>query len=452
MRRTCAKARWALTSLLLLSLGCSGGASPEGPLPSIVVITIDTLRADHLGAYGYFRDTSPHLDALAGEGVLFRKAVTTMATTLPAHLSLWTSRYPLQTGVLQNGNRFKLQQKAGNQVRLLAEMLKELGYSTAGFVSATPVKKYTGIAVGFDSWGEPKDSSRDADKTIRQALEWLESAPAEPFFLWVHLFDPHKPWTPPPPYDSAFTTDQGLIDVLWSRRMPDPLDPEIHRIHNAYDGEILFADNEIGRLLAHLRETGKLTSSAVVVVGDHGEGLGQHHRMTHGEIYNEQLFVPLIMRFPDHLGLNGRRVDSIVSLTDILPTLVANLRLPVTEEDRSQFAGFDALASTPGRSYAFAQRVYGPKRNWGKGEKYTLVGADWKYNYSTRDPDELFDMRLDYTETANLIGIEREVASELKHQLLGAIDEYTSSNEQFNVELETSEDVQRELRSLGYIQ
>jgi arylsulfatase A-like enzyme len=378
--------------------------------------------------------------------------VTTMATTLPAHLSLWTSRYPLQTGVLQNGNRFKLQQQAGNQVRLLAEMLKDLGYTNAGFVSATPVKRYTGIAVGFDAWGEPDQSSRDADVTIDEALEWLRSAPAEPFFLWVHLFDPHKEWEPPPPYDTAFETDQQLIDVLWERRLPDPLDPEIHEVHNLYDGEILCADTEIGRLFDYLRSSGKLAETAIVVAGDHGEGLGQHDRMTHGEIYNEQLFVPLIMRFPDRLGLNGRRVEGVVSLIDVVPTLVERLPLPISEADRAQFTGFDVLTETPARSYAFAQRVYGPKRNWGKGEKYTLVGADWKYNYSTRDPDELFNMRFDFVETTNLIGVERDIAGQLKHELLGKINEYTQTNEQFQVEIETSEDVQKELRALGYIQ
>jgi arylsulfatase A-like enzyme len=461
MRRFCAKPPAPLATAFAIPLavmalawqGCSGTPpATEAPLPSIVVVTIDTLRADHLGAYGYFRGTSPNLDALAKEGVLFSRAVTTMATTLPSHLALWTSRYPLQTGVLQNGNRFKLQNEAGTQVRLLAEMLKDLGYTTAGFVSATPVKKYTGIGVGFDSWGEPNDSSRDADVTVRQALDWLEAAPPEPFLLWIHLFDPHKPWAPPAPYDSAFTTDQGLLDFLWSRKMPDPTDPEIQAIHNAYDGEILFADTEIGRVFAYLRDSGKLANTALVVAGDHGEGLGQHNLMTHGEIYNEQLFVPLMMRFPDRLGLNGRRIDSLVSLTDVLPTLVDNLSLPISESDRAQFVGLNALLASFHREYAFAQRVYGPKRNWGKGEKYSLVGDDWKYNYSTRDLDELYDMRRDAHETANLAGVEREVAGRLKHELLGVIDELTKADEQFQVEVETSEDVQRELRSLGYIQ
>jgi arylsulfatase len=421
-------------------------------LPSIVVVTIDTLRADHLHSYGYYRETSPHLDALAGEGVLFKNALTTMATTLPAHLSLWTSRYPIQTGVLQNGNRFKLQQKAGNKVRLLAEMLKELGYTTAGVVSATPVKKYTGIAVGFDYWDEPAATVRAADRTTDKVIQWLSTAPRQPFFLWVHYFDPHKPYEPPAPYDGAFQTDEELVRVLWSRRMPDPLDPEIHQIHNAYDGEILFTDHAIGRLFDHLRQTDRWRETAVVVAGDHGEGLGQHHRMTHGEIFNEQLFVPLILRLPGRADLTGRVVDSIVSLTDVVPTLATHLGLPLSDADRAQLVGFDALADRPLRTHAFAQRVYGPKRNWGRGEKYTLVGLDWKYTYATREADELFDMRHDFAETANLLRVERAVAGDLKHQLLGAIDSYTATNEQFQVELETSEEVQRELRSLGYIQ
>ncbi|MDX1503303.1 MAG: sulfatase [Thermoanaerobaculia bacterium] len=445
-------ARRALPLLALLSLLVAGcGGAPEPRTPPILVVTIDTIRADHMGAYGYFRDTSPHFDALAEEGVLFRRAVTTMATTLPAHLSLWASRYPLQTGVLSNGNRFKLQKKSGATIRLFAEMLQEAGYDTAAFVSATPVKQYTGIGVGFDHYDEPETTFRRAAETTDRALAWLAQPRDQPFLLWVHYFDPHKEWDPPPPYDTAFSTDAALVRSLHQRKFPDPTDPEIQQIHNLYDGEILYTDAHLGRLIERLRQDGTLARAAVVVVGDHGEGLGQHDHLTHGEIYNEQLFVPLAMRFPDELGLNGQVVEGIVSMTDVVPTLVAALDLPVSEADREQFAGVDTLGGEA-RRYAFAQRVFGTKRYERQGEKYALVGREWKYFYSTRRPDALYDLRGDFAESVNLIGVYPEIAGEMKAQLLAELKEYADSAGEYQVEQETSEEVLRDLRALGYIQ
>lgn len=451
----------ALTlTALILCAGCgpeSGAPTGEARLPNIVVIVVDTLRADHLGTYGYFRDTSPNLDRFAERAAVFENTVTVMATTLPAHVSLWSSRLPLQTGVVTNGRVLHRSLEAGRQVRFFAEMLKEIGYTTAAFVSANPVKRYTGLDAGFDVYDEPAPKAGHrygkANFTTDAALEWLAEPPREPFFLWIHYFDPHKPFEPPVPYDEAFSTDPDLVRFLAARSVEDPEDPEILEANNLYDGEILWTDSQIQRVFDRLEEMGVLADAAVVVTSDHGEALGEHGRIGHGEIRNEQLFVPLIVKFPDGSALNGRRFDHLVSLTDVVPTLVGRLGLPIQEADRDNFEGRDALAGRTPRDYAIAQRTYrlDGARAWGKGEKLALVGLDWKYYLVSDGEDELFDMTRDRPERHDLLHGHPDVARDLKDRLLRDLAELERDGGQFEVMEERSPAVLEELRALGYL-
>jgi arylsulfatase A-like enzyme len=444
---------------LSLLAACAPGRQPQ-PLRPIVVITIDTLRADHLGCYGYFRPTSPVLDALAAESVWFANAVTTMATTLPAHVSLWTSRYPLQTGVTSNGRRLtiggeRLDRMGGDKsrVRLFAELLRELGYSTAAFVSATPVKKNTGINAGFELFDQPEVGGRKAAVTTDRVIEWLDSEPEQPFFLWVHYFDPHKPYDPPEPFRQAFETEPGLIEFLKERGVPDPTDPHIQEVNNLYDGEILSADTEIGRLLDRLRASDLYDRSTVVLTSDHGEGLGQHNWIGHGKINNEQLFVPLMIKFPKELALNGQRVERLVSLIDVIPTLTESLSLPFSDTDRSHFSGINVLARRAVRDFALAQRSTVSKK-WkleeqGQREKFALVGERWKYLFNSTQQDELFDMRQDRDELTNLIDLENGTAEKMRDKLLEEIAAYSGADD-FRVVEETLPAILEELRAHGY--
>ena len=445
---------------LLAGLACAptddSAIGSGAPIAPIVLITIDTLRADHLGCYGCFRDTSPNLDRLAAEGVQFHNTITTMATTLPAHVSLFTSRYPAQTGVTTNGKKIKIQAAAGNRLRFFAEMLQDVGYRTAAFVSATPVKRYTGIHAGFEFFNEPDVKGRRANETTEKVLEWLDAAPADPFFLWIHYFDPHKPYHPPEEFN-IFTEDDGLFDFLRSRKVPDPRDPKVVEANNLYDGEILFTDNQIERVFDKLRQIGVYEEATIVVTADHGEGLGQHDRIGHGEIHNEQLFVPLIIKLPEGHRWNGRSVEHLASTTDLLPTLTAALRLPISDTDRAQFTGVNALTTRPQREFALAQRTFGTPRKWGKGEKFALVALDWKFLYRTRPRrrarwrDQLFDMRTDPGESTNLIGVYPERAEALREQLLAEIAAHSTSDAGFVVIEETSPKIRAELRALGYL-
>lgn len=445
------------TALFLCCVALAGLLGCRGALPPpIVLITIDTLRSDHLGCYGYFRPTSPVIDALAAESVLFTNVVSTMATTLPAHVSLFTSRYPIETGITANGRRL-LGAESGKNTRLLAQMLRDLGYETAAFVSATPVKSRTGIDAGFDLFEQPAVGGRKARETTDRVLEWLEGRSSErPFFLWIHYFDPHKPYDPPQPYRDVFAADERLVEFLEGLGVPEPRDPRILRVNDLYDGEILSTDTEIGRLVDRLKERGLFAETAMVVTSDHGEGLGQHDRIGHGTIHNEQLFVPLLIRFPDRLAVEPRRIERLVSLIDVLPTLAAGLRLPLAEDDKSRFTGLDALADTEPRTEALAQRstVRDAERlaKRGQREKFALLSLDWKYFYSTRRPDELFDMRADRHELADRIADEPATAAEMKNRLLAEIARRSRGGPDFEVVDETLPNVLEELKSLGYVQ
>ena len=192
---TRAAARIALACALAL---CACGR--EAPAPNLVFVTLDTTRADHLGLYGYFRDTSPALDAFGSQAIVFERFIVPMATTLPTHASLFTATQPLEHGVLANSTQGGSRFVPSTHLRSLAEVAGAAGWRTAGFVSSAVLKRGSGIETGFDAFDEPEGEQRNAEATTRTALAWLESTPRGPFLLWVHYFDAHWPYAPPPAY------------------------------------------------------------------------------------------------------------------------------------------------------------------------------------------------------------------------------------------------------------
>jgi len=437
--------RGLLAAVLLGALGVVTGC--ERTPPSIVLVTIDTIRADHLGAYGYFRDTSPVFDGFAAEGVLFERAYAPMATTLPVHVSLLTGTTTLRHGVKGNFGTTLQALDGAMGLRTFAQVLRGLGYETAAFVSATPLKRHTGIDAGFVHFDQPSAKRRRAAGTTDRALAWLDiAASMRPIFLWVHYFDPHDPYDPPEPFDASFRADADLRGFLRALGLSEWDDPEIQRINDLYDGEILYTDGQLGRLFAALREAGLWDESAVVVAGDHGEGLGQRDWLEHGRIYDEHIRVPLVIRLPDGEG-RGRRSARLASLVDVVPTLVAALDLPVAETDRAQWEGNDLLAPKPPRRFAFAERVHRYHPDWEPGPKYALVGRRWKYFHRPLGSDELFDLHADPLETRNVIEAHPRVAAAMLSRIRRALVH--------DVRREPEElplDVREELEALGYVE
>ncbi len=441
----------ALAAAALLAPGCAGPRRSEKT--SIVLITIDTMRADHLSCYGYYRRTTPAIDRLAAESVLFENVLTPMATTLPAHVSLLTSTHPLQHGIKGNFEQLERRFSSHEGLRTIAEMLSGKGFTNAAFVSATPVKRSSGLDAGFTVFEEPKGKERDATGTTERALRWLDRDSDEPFFLWIHYFDPHEPYSPPERY-RVFRDEPGLDAFLAANRFPEPASPRVRETQNLYDGEVLHVDEQLGRVLEKLRERGLYDRVVIVVAGDHGEGLGQHDWMGHGHIYNEQLFVPLIIRFPDSMKIAPARKTLLGSLMDVLPTLAAAGILPLTAEERAQFEGIDLMAppgaGAAGERYLLAERV-NRERGWEPGLKYSLTGLAWKFVHLTEGKDELYDMQRDRPEMENVIEGHPELAHELKGRLLKEVASFEARANKRAGE-GVPEEIIRELKSLGYVQ
>jgi len=353
MRTSSRLAVWTLVvSPLLTACGddeVAAKARGEERPQNLCLVTIDTLRRDHVGCYGYFRDTTPELDALAEESLVFDDVQVHVAQTLPSHVSLFTGLSPREHGIESNLGRQEVVHTLPPKVRTLASTLAEQGYRTAGFVSAVPLARGTGIACGFETWVEP-ELQTTADVTTDAALEWLEEAPREPWFLWLHLYDPHYPYRAPKEFD-RFGGDEAQRDYLAQRGIPEVYrgakgrEFQVREMQDGYDGEVLFADHHLGRLLDRLRGSALWDRTVVLVTSDHGEGLFQHGVRDHSTIWNEQLEVPLVLRVP---GVAPRRVDQRLVGRDILPTLLGMLPGVDASELVAQSSGLDVFA--PGYS------------------------------------------------------------------------------------------------------
>ena len=430
--------RWTylLTALgvLVISSARAAGQS-SGRRLDLVLITIDTLRADHLGCYGYRKIETPNLDALAAAGSRFSHAYSPVPITLPAHTAIMTGRYPMGTGMHDfSGN------KLPPDTATLATILKAQGYETAAFVSAAVLDSRFGLNAGFDDYYDHFDFSRldesnldlierPGDQTVDRALMWLHEHQGpnaqKPFFLWVHLYDPHYPYTPPDPYATRYR----------DRR---------------YDGEIAFADTQAGRLLTYLKDRKLFDSSVVVMAGDHGEGLGEHGEKNHGFfIYNSTLHVPLIVRVP---GITPGLVQSDASLIDVMPTVLDALKIaiPAGVQGRSLIGDMRGRHSSPGEPprelYA---ETYLPLLHFRWSNLRAIQVQGLKYIDAPRP--ELYDLRADPGELKDLSCQRPAVARELHAKLLNLVNRDTPAAGREPEAVLTDPILLARLRSLGYL-
>ena len=414
--------------LLLAALGCG---APPAPRPNVLLITLDTTRRDHLSVYGYERDTTPGLVRFAAEGARYDRAYSPASITAASHATLFTGLYPIEHGVVKNG--LVLHERH----LTLAERLRALGFQTAGIVSSFVLDRRFGWEQGFDhyeddfqsaeaswrteKWEEFKMSTgafdRRANYTTDRALRWLsrDRDPARPFFLFVHYFDPHAPYDPPPPFDVRFKPKLGevppLADTIRGRNWTD-----------RYDGEIAFTDAQLSRLFEGLSQLGLAESTLVVVVADHGEGLMQHQQMTHGaNIFEEVVRVPLLMRWPGTIAANTV-IDAPIEEIDLLPT-VLELVGAVREGPLSGRSFAPALRTgqrlDPERPVYLHRRPFDHQVYLGlavDGEQFGVVRAGWKWIEGTRDGTRaLYDLASDPLETLNRAATEPDRARELSN-------------------------------------
>lgn len=369
--------------LLVLLGGCRGETTPEPgrTARNVLLLSLDTLRADRLGSYGYEAADTPNLDALANRGLRFEQATSVMPLTLPAHSSLMTGTYPATHGVRDNGGFY-----LGEEHLTLAEILSAEGMRTGGFVGAFVLDSRWGIAQGFDHYFDAFDLTafdqapgmdaiqRPGSEVVDQALRWLEQDPQRPFFAWVHLYDPHTPYEAPEPFRSAF---------------PATLD-------GAYDAEIAATDAQVGRLLNTLEADGRLDDTLVVVVADHGEMLGEHGEVTHGFfIYDAAVRIPLLIAGP---GVPAAVIDDQVRIVDLLPTVLGRLGL----EPPEPIEGVDLWPLTRGRSLRLVahSESWFPRIHYGWSELQSV--QDGRYKLIRAPEPELYDLQEDPREEHNL--------------------------------------------------
>ncbi|MCZ6507562.1 MAG: sulfatase, partial [Acidobacteria bacterium] len=468
----------AVFLLTLLAVACTE-SPPDAPatqidLPTVnrvVLVTIDTLRADHLSSFGYPLETTPWLDSIVERGVVFRRAYSHSATTKPSHSSLFTSLYPLEHGVLKNT------QVLSNEFLTMAEMMRSAGYRTAGFVS-TDVPLGGNIGQGFEHWDLPKWQDpnakhslyRTAEETVNRAIAWLaaEASVDERLFLWVHLYDPHNPLQPPAEHRgviaAAATQIRDEHTRLLARRDVPARGPSRYDKILRYDGEIRYADSQLARLERSLDQQGLNRNALWIVTSDHGQGLGAHGWFGHSvQIYNAQLHVPLVVWFADGTVPPRDVEDHVVGHVDVLPTLAELVGgdlsaqiLPIRGRSLAPFLrGAPAARS---RSFAFAQRseYASPTRrrrsrgNYEPGSRFALQSLDFKYLLFTEGANEFYDLRADPYELVNLIDDpEHQAHSErFKAEIKALVESSTNDRDVGSV---SAEDMER-LRALGYIQ
>ncbi|MFT4571085.1 MAG: arylsulfatase A-like enzyme [Hyphomicrobiaceae bacterium] len=299
---------------------------------NVLLISLDSLRADHVHCYGYERETSPTIDRLAAEGVRFANAISTSSWTLPAHLTMFTSRYQTSHGVAVDTHTLN------SSIPTLGEIMKAAGYATAGFISGPYVAGHYGYDRGMDTYvdlSQGYDHRAEARATIaspainEHALDWLAEHHEEPFFLFLHYFDIHYDFIPPPPYDSMFDPDYtGTMDgTLFIERKDVNADMnprDLEHIKALYDGEIRFTDEHVGLILDRLRDYGVLDNTLVVLVSDHGDEFFEHgNKGHHRTVYDEVLRVPFVVRLPGG-DRAGTVIEDQASLVDVMPTILGH--------------------------------------------------------------------------------------------------------------------------------
>ena len=355
---------------VVFAIGCGQKTEISRPnqseQPNILLITLDTTRVDHLGCYGYSRETSPNLDRLADESVVYTRCVATASSTLPSHASLFTGKFTSSHGARNDPNgslhlsaaldekfaAYRARPLAVNEITLPL-LLQRHGYRTGGVVAGPWMKKIFGWTKGFDYYDDTEIGSvngRLADSVTDSALMWLEEQPREPFFLFLNYFDPHSPYQPPwkdveqfLPKSISRSNFSYDLDKL-SKQLPR--EEFLDAMNALYDGEILFMDRHLGRLLERLKKLRLYDNTWIVVTADHGELLGEHDEFGHFDrLYQEEIMIPLMMKYPGSAPVG--RNDQWIQPIDILPEVCAQMGMSYPRTCRGTFPTTFSTPSFP---------------------------------------------------------------------------------------------------------
>ena len=404
-------------SILILALLAAGCRHPEHLVEiknaPIILISIDTLRSDHLPAYGYSKIETPGIDQFRADSILYQRAYSHCPLTLVSHASIFTGLLPAEHGVRDNIG-YQLEPKT----KTLAELLKAKGYATGGAVSAIVLRGETGIKRGFDFWDDDVDidpsflsmgrAQRNGDETRDIAQKWIGEHKSHPFFFFFHIYEPHSPYDPPEPFRSKYG--------------------------RSYDGDVAAADAVIGRFLDFLREEGIYDRAAIILLSDHGEGLGDHGEDEHGVLlYREALQVPLLVKLPKSQE-RGRTVQAPVELIDVFPTIL-----------NQPSEGSSLLATLYGHTKAdrpIYSETYYPRFHFGWSDLHSLIASSNHYIQAPKP--ELYDLANDAAERQNVLQENRRTFTAMRQ----AIAPYIKGAEAPKA---INPEQARQLAALGYI-
>lgn len=427
--------------VLIVAASISAAADPQAAAhstrdsgrPSVVLITLDTVRADHLGCYGYSRIETPNLDRLAAAGVRFTRAYTQVPITLPSHAVILTGTYPMSNGV-----RDFTSSGLPGDIPTLAEVLRRNGYRTAAFVSSFVLNSMWGLNRGFEVYDDDMGPGvghseqlalvqRRGDRTVDRMFDWLNRNGREPFFAWIHLYDAHSPYSSPDPYRTRY------------RSRP-------------YDGAIAFDDAQVGRVITRLRQMALYDNTLIVLTSDHGESLGEHGEAEHGFfIYNATIHVPLVLKLPRQ-PVEGRVVLEPVSTVDIASTVAQVCRIPAAQTVSFEGRSLDLLASSippvSSPDAAVYAESYYPRDSFGWHELRGVVTAEYEYIGAPRP--ELYGLDQDPGERSNIMAGHRAVASSLRQSLARFAQQFRGREERASGKAADPETLEK-LRSLGYV-
>ena len=428
-------ARWAGISALMIAGGAAGQTArsprPKTPArPNVLLITVDTLRADHVGAYGAKQAQTPTIDSLARDGLLFERAYSQVPLTLASHTSLLTGTYPFNNGVQDFTG-----QPLRPDIRTVAQALNAAGYATGAVVSSYVLDRSWGLNRGFDLYydvfrgssfleNDPGLVERKASASVDEALQWLRQPRTKPFFFWLHLYDPHSGYEPPEPFKTRFA------------KAP-------------YDGEVAYADSQLARLITYLKQRRLYDGTLIIFTSDHGESLGEHGEKEHGFfVYHSTLHVPLLIK-PPAAQARPQRVAEPVAIMGIAPTIVEMLKLQDPIQKQFQTGGLleNRKAGGPDTGSVYSESFYSFS-SFGWNPLRTINTAN--YQYIEAPKPELYDLRNDPSETKNLITEQSAVASVLKEKINGLVSRY-APQETPAAGSGLSAEAAEKLRALGYM-
>lgn len=381
-----------LVSVLILA-GCRGDRLPRpSPATPVILISIDTLRSDHLPAYGYTRVDTPNIDALRRDAILYERAYSHCPLTLPSHATIFTGLLPADTGVRDNTGY-----SLAPGVKTLAQRLKERGYATGAAVSSFVIRKESGLNRGFDFYDDDIESKpgvwlpgiqRDGADTIETAKPWISANRQKPFFFVLHMYEPHSPYEPPEPFRTRYASP--------------------------YDGEIARSDALVGDFLMFLKNSGLYEASLIILFSDHGEALGEHGEDEHGIfLYRETLQVPLMVKLPGQ-SRAGSSVSTPVSLSDIFPTVLHQTATPhnVVVGGAESLLSYLDPEKTPRAIYS---ETYFPRFHFGWSDLHSLIGGT--YHFIEAPTPELYDLELDPSEVKSVLRENRRIFAGMRRTI-----------------------------------